>query len=50
MDFKPLIAPELTLMDARIFDARTPMGIKSDVVSRNGRPDAEPATFTAAKL
>ena len=36
MDFKPLIAPDLKLMDGRIFDAKTPMGIKSEVVSRNG--------------
>ena len=36
MDFKPLIAPELAQMDGRIFDAKTPMGIKSDVLRRNG--------------
>ena len=50
MDFKPLIAPDLTLMDARIFDAKTPMGIKNEVVSRNGQPTAEPQTPVAAKL
>lgn len=46
MDFKPLISPELKLMDSRIFDARTPMGIKSEIVQQNGRQE----TPVAAKL
>ncbi|MHC1724592.1 MAG: acyl CoA:acetate/3-ketoacid CoA transferase [Syntrophobacteraceae bacterium] len=36
MDFKPLVAPELKQMDARIFNTRTPMGIKSEILSKNG--------------
>ncbi len=34
MDFRPLIAPELTQMDPRIFSTKTPMGIKPEILSK----------------
>ena len=36
MEFKPLISPDLKQMDARIFDEKTPMGIKAEILGRNG--------------
>lgn len=36
MEFKPLIAPDLKVMDPRIFDEKTPMGIKAEILGKNG--------------
>jgi len=35
MEFKPIISPELRLMDPRIFREETPMGIKEEILSNN---------------
>jgi propionate CoA-transferase len=35
MEFKPIISPELRLMDPRIFREETPMGIKEEILSKN---------------
>jgi propionate CoA-transferase len=36
MGFRPFIAQNLRVMDERIFDERTPMGIKEEIVNSNG--------------
>lgn len=36
MEFKPLISPDLKLMDARIFSERFPMAIKNEILAKNG--------------
>jgi len=35
MEFKPIISPELRLMDPRIFREETPMGIKEEILRKN---------------
>jgi propionate CoA-transferase len=35
MDFRPLIDPEVKLMDPRIFSQTTPMGIKNEILSKH---------------
>jgi len=35
MEFKPIISPELRLMDPRIFQEATPMGIKEEILKNN---------------
>ena len=35
MEFKPIISPELRLMDPRIFQEATPMGIKEEILGKN---------------
>lgn len=35
MEFRPLVAPDLKLMDERIFHEKTPMGIKEEILAKN---------------
>ena len=35
MEFRPLVAPDLKLMDSRIFHEKTPMGIKEEILRKN---------------
>jgi propionate CoA-transferase len=37
MSFNPLVAKDLRLMDARIFQAQTPMGIKEEILQKNNK-------------
>ncbi|MEN6438338.1 MAG: CoA-transferase [Syntrophobacter sp.] len=49
MGFPPLISPKLKLMDSRIFEDRTPIGIKEEITGKNGvnraSSDLEHAVF-----
>jgi acyl CoA:acetate/3-ketoacid CoA transferase len=36
MEFKPIISPALKQMDPRIFSTRIPMGIRSEILAKNG--------------
>lgn len=41
MEFMPLIARDLKTMDPRIFDEKTPMGIKSEILAKDDHADAQ---------
>ena len=36
MEFTPIVSPDLKQMDPRIFSEKTPMGIKAEVLAKNG--------------
>jgi propionate CoA-transferase len=43
MDFKPNVSPDLKQMDPRIFSEKIPMGIKAEVLAKNGETAQPPA-------
>jgi len=47
MGFLPLIARDLRLMDRRIFDEKTPMGIREEILAKKDDSDSEPLTEIA---
>lgn len=40
MEFTPIISPDLKVMDPRIFSHRIPMGIKAEILAKNGNGNA----------
>ncbi|MFZ2445069.1 MAG: CoA-transferase [Syntrophobacteraceae bacterium] len=47
MAYRPIIAPDLKLMDSRIFEAKTPMGIRDEILRRGAEAEAELAPAAA---